>query len=244
QGVGNGGLLLTDFGWVAVTPGGPARLVEVGPLFVRLAREAAGETWPEQQGAAHVRQMLTTYFRATKSERRFWDMQEVLSHNLSPGQVVALEQFLVTVRQTGQCVIVMDTDETLAAFSGGDLEHSTIEVLADYLAAGGVFVFHAEASFDWFYYRLLRHLIVEIGPDSHLLARVLLVLSGGNEIYVCQDGAYRLACRSTGKDKSEGFDALVRLSTEKLFPSVPELDPERAVYVGAWSTPAEMDSGI
>jgi len=41
HGTGNGGLLLTDFGWVAVTPGRPARLVEVGPVFVRLAHEAA-----------------------------------------------------------------------------------------------------------------------------------------------------------------------------------------------------------
>jgi hypothetical protein len=48
HGTGNGGLLLTDFGWVAVTPGGPARLVEVGPLFVRLAHQAAaGERSPE-----------------------------------------------------------------------------------------------------------------------------------------------------------------------------------------------------
>jgi hypothetical protein len=38
HGTGNGGLLLTDFGWVAVAPGRAARLVEVGPLFVRLAR--------------------------------------------------------------------------------------------------------------------------------------------------------------------------------------------------------------
>jgi hypothetical protein len=48
HGTGNGGLLLTDFGWVAVTPGGPARLVEIGPLFVRLVHEAAaGETQPK-----------------------------------------------------------------------------------------------------------------------------------------------------------------------------------------------------
>jgi len=71
HGTGNGGLLLTDFGWVEVTPGGPARLVEVGPLFVRLAHEAAaGETRPEEQGEAHLRQMLTEHFRAAKSERR------------------------------------------------------------------------------------------------------------------------------------------------------------------------------
>jgi len=67
HGTGNGGLLLTDFGWVAVAPGRAARLVEVGPLFVRLAHEAAaGETSPEDQG--DVRRMLSTYFRAAKSE--------------------------------------------------------------------------------------------------------------------------------------------------------------------------------
>ena len=41
HGTGNGGLLLTDFGWVAIAPGRAARLVEAGPLFVRLAHEAA-----------------------------------------------------------------------------------------------------------------------------------------------------------------------------------------------------------
>ena len=55
HGTGNGGLLLTDFGWVAVTPGGPARLVEVTPLFVELARKAAGEPWRGEQ-ARRIRQ--------------------------------------------------------------------------------------------------------------------------------------------------------------------------------------------
>ena len=246
HGTGNGGLLLTDFGWVAVTPGGPARLVEIGPLFVRLAHEAAaGERSPEDQGEADVRQMLTTYFRAAKSERRsIEEIQQALFVDLSPAQVVALERFLVTIRQTGQCVVVTDLDEMLTAFSGGDLEHSTIEVLADYLAAGGVLVFNTGAPFDWFYYRLLRPLIIELGPRSRLLASVLLVLSGGNEIYVFQDGAYRLVSRSTGKDTSEGFDALVRLSRERRFPSVPELHPERMVYIGDSSAPAGIDHAM
>ena len=64
HGTGNGGLLLTDFGWVAVAPGRPARLVEVGPLFVRLAHEAAAaERPPEDQGKPDVRQMLTCVFQ-------------------------------------------------------------------------------------------------------------------------------------------------------------------------------------
>lgn len=242
HGTGNGGLLLTDFGWVAVTPGGPARLVEVGPLFVTLAREAASETRPDEQGDAHVKQMLAAYFRSAKSQRRArGEMQQSLV-DLSPAQIVALEQFRVTIRQTGRCIIVTDLDEMLTAFSGGDLEHSTIEVLAEYLTAGGVLVFNTGAPFDWFYYRLLRPLIVELGARSRVLANVLLVLSGGKEIYVFQDGAYRLVTGSTGKNKSEGFDALVRLSKERRDPSVPELDPEKVVYVGRSSAPAGIDS--
>jgi hypothetical protein len=55
HGTGNGGLLLTDFGWVAVTPGRVARLVEVGPLFVKLAhQEAAAARSKEDQGPANV----------------------------------------------------------------------------------------------------------------------------------------------------------------------------------------------
>jgi hypothetical protein len=246
HGTGNGGLLLTDFGWVAVTPGGPARLVEVGPLFVRLAREAAtGERRPDEPEVADLRQMLTAYFRAAKSEgRSLGEIQEALFVNLSPVQVVALERFLVTIRQTGQCVVVTDLDEMLTAFSGGDIEHTTIEVLADYLAAGGVLVFTAGAPFDWFYYCLLRPLIIQLGPHSRLLANVLLVLSGGNEIYVFQDGAYRLVSRSTGNPTSGGFDALVKLSRERRFPSVPELDPERVIYIGDSSAPAGIDHAM
>jgi hypothetical protein len=244
HGTGNGGLLLTDFGWVAVTPRGPARLVEVTPLFVKLARETAGERGPEEQGEAHVTQMLTAYFQAAKSRRRTrGEMQEALA-DLSPAQVVALERFLVTTRQTGRCVVVTDLDEMLTAFSGGDLEHSTIEVVSDYLAAGGVLVFNTGARFDWFYYRLLRPLIVELGPRSRALANMLLVLAGGNEIYIFQDGAYRLVTRSSGKDKSEGFDALVRLSKEERYPLVPELDPKNVVYIGRSSAPAGIDPAM
>src|SRR6185503_13966751 len=96
--------------------------------------------------------------------------------------VAALERFLGTIRQTGRCVIVTDLDEMLTAFSRGNLEHGTIEVLVDYLAAGGILVFSAEAPFDWFYYRLLKPLIIALGSRSRLLANVLLVLCGGNEV--------------------------------------------------------------
>jgi hypothetical protein len=244
HGTGNGGLLLTDFGWVAVTPGRPARIVEVAPLFVRLAHEAAGGgTSAEDEEEADLSRMLTTYFRTAKSERRsIEEIQRALFAELSPEQVVALESFLGTIRQTGQCVVVTDLDEMLTAFSGGDIEHSTIEVLADYLAAGGALVFNTAAPFDWFYYRLLRPLIIELGPRSRLLASVLLVLSGGNEIYVFEDGAYRLVSRNTGTDTSEGFDALLRLSRERRFPSLPDLHPESVIYIGdSSSAPAGID---
>jgi Calcineurin-like phosphoesterase len=244
HGTGNGGLLLTDFGWVAVAPGRPARLVEAGPLFVRLAHEAGRERSPEEQGEADVRQMLTAYFRAAKSERRsIEEIQQALLMDLSPEQVVALNRFLGTIRQTGRCLVVTDLDETLATFSGGDLGYSTIEVLADYLAAGGVLVFNTGARFDWFYYRLLRPLIIDLGPRSRLLAGVLLV-SGGNEIYVFEDGAYRLVSRSAGKGTSAGFDALVRLSGERRCASVPELHPERVICIGDSSAAAGINDAM
>jgi calcineurin-like phosphoesterase family protein len=247
HGTGNGGLLLTDFGWVAVTPGGPARLVEVGPLFVRLAYETTeGETSPEPWGEAHLRQMLGAYFRAATSERRRspGEMQQDLLLDLSPAQVVALERFLVTIRKTGRCAIVTDLDDMLTAFCGGDLEHGVIEVLAEFLAAGGVLVFNAGEPFDWFYYRLLRPLIVALGPRSRLLANVLLVLSSGNELYIFQDGAFRLVSTSAGNAKAEGFAALVRLSREKSVPSIPELDPEEVAYVGNSDAPAGIDRAM
>jgi calcineurin-like phosphoesterase family protein len=246
HGTGNGGLLLTDFGWVAVAPGRPARLVEVGPLFVRLAHDAAaGERPRKDQEEADVRQMLRMYFRAAKSERRSIEkIQQALFVDLSPCQVVALERFLATIRHTGRCVVVTDLDEMLTAFSEGDLEPSTIEVLADYLVAGGVLVFNTGARFDWFYYRLLRPLMIALGPRSRSLAGVLLVLSGGNEIYAFEDGAYRLVSRCAGKDTSEGFDALVRLSRERRYASVPELHPETVVYIGNSSAPLGMHHAL
>src|SRR5687767_7664657 len=90
HGTGNGGLLLTDFGWVEVTPGGPARLIEVTPLFVRLAHEAAaGGRRPDEQGESHLGQMLTAYFRAAKSgTSSLGEIQEALFMDLSPSQVV------------------------------------------------------------------------------------------------------------------------------------------------------------
>jgi len=232
HGTGNGGLLLTDFGWAAVTPGGPARLVEVTPLFVELAREAVGETWHEDQGDAQVSRMLSTYFQVAKPKRKtFGEVQEALFADLAPAEVVALERFLTTIRQTGRCVVVTDLDEMLTAFSGGALEEDTIDVLADYLGAGGVLVFNTETAFDWFYARLLRPLIVKLGPRSQLLTSVLLILSGGTRIFAWQDGAYRLISSAASREGPSGFDVLVGLSKESRLQGMPALDPGSIAYI-------------
>ncbi|MGB2714436.1 MAG: metallophosphoesterase [Vicinamibacterales bacterium] len=245
HGTGNGGLLLTDFGWVAVTPDGPARLVEVTPLFVELAREAASEAWREEQGEAHVRRMLSRYFKAAKPKRKtLGDVQEVLFADLAPAQVVALERFLTSIRQTGRCVIVTDLDEVLTAFSGGPLEGDTIEVLADYLGAGGVLVFSTDTAFDWLYAQLLRPLIVNLGPRSPLLASVLLILSGGTEIFAFEDGGYRLISNSASRERSSGFDVLVGLSKEPRLQGMPTVDPGRAAYIGDSRAPNGIDYAI
>jgi hypothetical protein len=132
---------------------------------------------------------------------------------------------------------VTDLDDVITAFFGGDVEHSASDVLADYAAAGGVLVFTSGAPFDWFYYRLLRPLIVELGPRSRVLVNLLLVLSGGNEIYIFQDGAYRLVSRSAGKDASAGFDALVKLSRwrRRSGPSSARASRRAAAFASAWA---------
>jgi hypothetical protein len=230
HGIGNGGLLLTDFGWVAVTPGGRARLIEVSPLLVRLMRESGSDASSRDHGEENVTRILGTYFRVTKPGRRSRGESQLLFSDLSPAQAVALEHFLATVRQTGQCVLITDLDEMLTAFSGAAREDNSIEVLADYLAAGGVVVFSSTWSFEWFYARLLKPLIQHLGPRSHLLTNVLLILSGGSEIFVQEDGGYR-RMSDARRDRAGGFDALVRLSREQRLQGLPD-GPERAVYIG------------
>jgi hypothetical protein len=245
HGTGNGGLLLTDFGWVAVTPAGPARLVEVTPLFVELAREAAAEPGSGEPEEARVRQMLSTYFQVAKPERRtLGEVHEALFAEMSPTQVVAVERFLAAIRPTGRCVVVTDLDEMLTAFSGGGLEEDTIKVLADYLAAGGVIVFSADIAFDWFYARLLRPLIVELGPRSRLLGGALLILSGGREIFAFDNGAYRRIASGASRDRSGGFDVLVGLSQERRLQGMPALDPGSTVYIGDSAAPGRIDHAM
>jgi hypothetical protein len=245
HGTGNGGLLLTDFGWVAVVPGGPARLVEVGPLFVRLAHQAAGAPSPEIREGVRLERVLRAYFRAARPESRAREsVQEALFLDLSPPQIVALERFLSAVRQTGRCALITDLDEMLTAFSEGDLEQDTIEILADYVAVGGILLFSTDSSFDVFYDRLLRPLILELGPRSGLLAQVLLILSGGSEIFAFEDGAYRLLSVDPGRDRAEAFDALVGVSNEGRFSGLPVLDRDTAVYLGNSFAPGGIDEAM
>jgi hypothetical protein len=77
-----------------------------------------------------------------------------------------------------------------------------------------------------------------------VLANLLLVLSGGNEIYAFQDGAYRLMSRSAGQDTSDGFDTLITLAKERRFVWIPEMDPGEVVYVGSSSGPTGLDRAM
>ncbi|MGH9348025.1 MAG: hypothetical protein ACRD26_12260 [Vicinamibacterales bacterium] len=215
------------------------------PLFVELAREAAAEAWRDEQGEARVRQMLSTYFQVAKPERRtLGEVQEALFADLSPAQVVSLERFLATIRQTGRCVVVTDLDEMLTAFSGDALKKDTIEVLTNYLAAGGVLVFSTATAFDWLYARLFRPLIVELGPRSGPLANALLVLSGGTEIFAFQDGAYRLVSSEAGRDRSCGFDVLMGLSQERRLQGMPALDLASTAYIADSTARGRIDHAL
>ena len=233
HGRGNGGLLLTDFGWVAVTPGGPARLVEVSPLFVELARKAASESLQHEQGEEHWKMKLTAYLEVAKSKpRTLVDVQKALFADLSLAQVVSIEQLLSEIRRAGRCVVVTDLDEMLTAFSGESSDDSTMDVLKDYLAAGGILVFCTDTPFDWFYVRLLRPLLVALAANTHLLSQLLLSLSGGAEFFVFEDGSYQLIAGEADRGRSKGFDLLVKLSRDSRIDSLPALDPAGMVYIG------------
>jgi hypothetical protein len=233
HGRGNGGLLLTDFGWVAVTPGGPAEFVEVSRLFVELARKAASEALQPEQGEARWKEQLIAYLQVTKSKpRTLADVEKAPFADLAPAQVVSIERLLSNIRRTGRCIVVTDLDEMLTAFSGDSREDGTIDVLNDYLAAGGILVLCTDTPFDWLYVRLLRPLIVTLGASAHVLSQVLLSLSGGAELFVFEDGAYHLIPREAHGGRSGGFDLLVELSRDGRIDVVPPLDPASMVYIG------------
>jgi hypothetical protein len=240
HGTGNGGLLLTDFGWAAVTPGGPARLVEVTSLFAGLAREALIPARRGDHGGRHLSGTLSSYFQAAQPKRgTSAEVQEALFADLSPPQVVALEGLLATTRETGRCTVVTDLDEILTAFSRGAVGEDTVQVIVDYLAAGGVLVFSTDTPFDWLYVRLLRPLVVELGPRSPLLARAPLVLSGGTRIFAFQDGAYQMISRQRGRGRAGGFEALAELS--ETLSGMPRIEVQGTAYVADSTAPGRID---
>lgn len=236
-GAGNGGLLLTDFGWVAVTPQGPARLVEASPLLAGLARRAArgqcqqgtGEPIQEQ-----TRRAITEYARTARTARPAAPRRRRrLLLGLPPGQLLALDDFLRSVEHAGRCVVMTDLDDTLTAFFGSDLDDATVSTVADYLDVGGLLVFNTGAPFDWFYARLLRPLIAELAGRhgcAGRLAQVPLILDGGNQISAFDQGGYRLLWKGEGRDKGDGIDELIRLSDASDL--LPHLDPGQMMYLG------------
>jgi Calcineurin-like phosphoesterase len=243
HGTGNGGLLLTHFGWVAVTPGGPARFVEVAPLFVELARQAESEAANPRHDGAGVRQMRA-YLEVTHGKpRTLEDVQRALFADLAPSQVVTIERFLAQTRQTRRCLAVTDLDEMLTAFSGNGPGEDTIEVLAEYLAAGGALVFRADTAFDWFYVRFLRPLIVELGARSPLLSNVVLMLSGGEDIFTFEDGSFRSIPSGASRDGSAVLEVLAAGSKERL-ETMPVLDPAHTVYIGDSIAPGGIDRAV
>ena len=102
-----------------------------------------------------------------------------------------------------------------------------------YLEADGILVFNTGAPFDWFYARLLRPLIAELVARRSCagrLVQVLLILSGGNQIGVYDQGGYRLIWQGQGRDKAGGLDELIQLSHASDL--VPRLDPGQMMYLG------------
>jgi hypothetical protein len=244
HGTGNGGLLLTDFGWVAVTPGGPARFVEVSPLFVELARRAERDEGQFSQAPSGLSHMLSAYLQMARGQQRTLDdFQEALFAHLSPSQVVTIERLLASVRQTGQCFVVTDLDDLLIAFSGSGPGEDTIEVLAEYLRTGGVLVFRAHTTFEWLYVRLLRPLIVALGPRSPLLSNVVLMLSGAIGIFAFEDGAFRRIATAASPDEAGSLDMLAAVSKERI-EKIPVLDLARTVYIGDSTATRGIDRGL
>lgn len=118
------------------------------------------------------------------------------------------------------------------------------QVLADYLAAGGGLVFNTGAPFDWFYQHVVRGLVTELGADLHVLRNVPLILSGGNEIDVFEEGAYRLRHRSQGRTKADCLVELVRLSRQTDVVPWNDLDPVPLIYLGDSYSVAGIDESM
>ena len=99
----------------------------------------------------------------------------------------------------------------------------------------------ADTAFDWLYVRLLRPLIVELGARSPLLSNVVLMLSGGEDIFAVEDGAFR---RMTPVERTVTAPAVLKVlaagSNERL-EGMPVLDPAHTVYIGDSIAPGGID---
>jgi hypothetical protein len=189
HGRGNAGLLLTDFGWLAVTPGAAARLVEVSPLFARVVGEAVSDATSRPGRDVRISGMLGSYFRV---DRHASPVHEALRADLTPAQLLTLEDFVGIVRAEARCLVVTDLTESLWAFLGAEHDEDSLDRLCRYLQSGGAIVFASDLGFEWFHMRLLRPLIEALGNDLALLPRVPLILSGGENIFVFRAGGYML----------------------------------------------------
>ena len=246
HGTGNGGLLLTDFGWVAVTPGGPARLVEVGPLFVRLAHEAAAARGDRTSKARQTSDRCSRRISGRRSRRG--DRSRAIKR---PSSWICLRRrssrWSGSSSRSGRRGSASSSptwtrcSRRSPAATSNTARSKCWRTISWRAACSRSTRKHpSTGSFT----ASCRPLINELGPRSRLLANVLLVVAGGNEIYVFQDGAYRLVSKSTGNHASEGFDALVKLSREGRLPSVPEIDPEKVIYLGDSSDLAGLDHAM
>jgi len=188
--------------------------------------------------------MLSAYLEMARGKpQTLNDVQRALFTDLAPAQVVTIERLLATVRERGQCLAITDLDQMLTAFSEDSPAEDTIEVLAEYLGAGGALVFRANSAFEWFYVRLLRPLIVELGARSPLLSNVVLMLSDGETIFAFEDGAFRRIANGVNRDGSAFLEVLAAGSKDRL-EGMPVFDPAHTVYIGDSIAPGGIDRAL
>jgi hypothetical protein len=92
-------------------------------------------------------------------------------------------------------------------------------------------VFYANVEFDWFYVRFLRPLIAALGARAPLLSHIVLMLSGGKEVFAFEDGAFRQIPGEARGDRHAVLDVLGAGSKQRVA-GMPVLDPAHTVYIG------------